>query len=702
MDVHLVKPPPPRKSPLWHAVHTRPWFDIAENVTVAVLYFALARLSQIIAIPPGNITPIYPAAGLALACIVLRGRRVWPGIWLGQFFGNTWAFVDFHQWDSLVATSLGGCVTSFGAVFQAIACAYLIQRCCGTRNPFTTLPHLFFFVGLAAIACPISATAGVGGLMFGGILDWSRSGFSWMTWYLGDFVGIVLFFPLIAIWRFQPARLHTSQVVETAVVALLAVTFVLAMLLQYIPLDVACNILLFLTLPVLLWASLRIGQAVVAAIVATTCVLAAFLTVQGFGPFAGSNSTLALLLLQSFMVVIMVAGLSLAISFDQLKRSEASLRSTADSLFTLRFAIDRAGDAVLLLRSDGSFQYVNDQVSKLLGYTKNELASKAVFDIDATFPASTWSDFWRDKIREGVLYFESTLQHRNGNDIPVAISVNYLNRGGEELACAIVKDISERKRAEESQKLAEEERRTRIQQEQELLTARVVQRALYPKSSPEIPGFDISGSVLPASHACGDYFDFIPTQHGFVIAVGDVASHGLAPALQMTETRGFLRALLARDSNLVTVVRELNELLAEDMQDGSFMSLLLAKVGLKGDMQEYVGAGHDAWIVTASGETRYLDSTCLVLGIDADAPIVAGAIPRLLAGDLLIVVTDGVVEAHSPDGELLGTQRMLDIVSAHRHQESRVIVERLMTAVQEFAQSDALADDVTAVVVKAK
>ena len=132
------------------------------------------------------------------------------------------------------------------------------------------------------------------------------------------------------------------------------------------------------------------------------------------------------------------------------------------------------------------------------------------------------------------------------------------------------------------------------------------------------------------------------------------------------------------------------------------MSLLLAKVRSNGEMHEYVGAGHDAWIVADSGESRRLDSTGLVLGVVSDAPVAVSSIPPLNAGDLLLVATDGVAEARSPEGELFGTQRMLDVVAAHRHQKSDEIIQRLMTAVREFAQRDSLADDVTTVIVKAR
>ncbi len=170
----------------------------------------------------------------------------------------------------------------------------------------------------------------------------------------------------------------------------------------------------------------------------------------------------------------------------------------------------------------------------------------------------------------------------------------------------------------------------------------------------------------------------------------------------MTETRGFLWGLLARDSNLTTVVQELNELLVADMPDGSFMSLLLAKLSSDGELLEYVGAGHDAWIISASGDTHRLNSTGLVLGVLSGAPVAARPVPRLNTGDLLLIVTDGVFEASAPDGERFGFSRMLDLVTQHRDRDAREIIEQLFAAVRDFAASDLLSDDVTTVIAKVR
>ena len=115
----------------------------------------------------------------------------------------------------------------------------------------------------------------------------------------------------------------------------------------------------------------------------------------------------------------------------------------------------------------------------------------------------------------------------------------------------------------------------------------------------------------------------------------------------------------------------------------------------------YVGAGHDVSVVRADGEAVRLDSTSLVLGLVAEASIEAASVPPMQPGDVMLFLTDGVIEAYSPEREPFGWQRAIDIVRSCRHQSACNIIEQLIGAVREFAQIDTLNDDVTAVIVKA-
>jgi two-component system cell cycle sensor histidine kinase/response regulator CckA len=123
------------------------------------------------------------------------------------------------------------------------------------------------------------------------------------------------------------------------------------------------------------------------------------------------------------------------------KRAEEALQFT-------QFSIDRAGDAAFWMGSDAHFLYVNDAACRALGYSREELLSMTVHDIDPDFPEEVWPEHWRDVEQRGSFAFESHHRTKDGRVFPVEITVNYLKFKGREYNCAFARDITERKRAE--------------------------------------------------------------------------------------------------------------------------------------------------------------------------------------------------------------------------------------------------------------
>lgn len=123
---------------------------LLEIVVVAALYYVAGRLGQLLTIPPGNITAVWAPSGIALAAVLLRGYRVWPGIWLGSFFGNTWAFFDPTGYWSLAMSLAVGAVIGVGATLEAIAGAFLLQRLGASQYPLDRGQDFFKFVALAS------------------------------------------------------------------------------------------------------------------------------------------------------------------------------------------------------------------------------------------------------------------------------------------------------------------------------------------------------------------------------------------------------------------------------------------------------------------------------------------------------------------------------------------------------------------------
>jgi diguanylate cyclase (GGDEF)-like protein/PAS domain S-box-containing protein len=129
------------------------------------------------------------------------------------------------------------------------------------------------------------------------------------------------------------------------------------------------------------------------------------------------------------------------------KRMEDELRLT-------RFSVDHASVCAYLVARDARLLYVNDQTCRTLGYSREELLSMAVYDLDPDFPASVWDAHWTHLKKEGGLHFETSQRRKDGTLVPLDMSLNFLAFGDREYNVAFALDISERKKAEEALKQA--------------------------------------------------------------------------------------------------------------------------------------------------------------------------------------------------------------------------------------------------------
>jgi PAS domain S-box-containing protein len=124
------------------------------------------------------------------------------------------------------------------------------------------------------------------------------------------------------------------------------------------------------------------------------------------------------------------------------KRAEEALRLA-------KFSVDRAADAVYWIDPQAKILEVNEAATLMLGYSKDELCSMTVHDLNPDFQADMWPGFWAEAQRRGTMVFETAHRAKNGRLIPIEVSVNYLSYEGKEYHCAFVRNITERKRAEE-------------------------------------------------------------------------------------------------------------------------------------------------------------------------------------------------------------------------------------------------------------
>jgi sigma-B regulation protein RsbU (phosphoserine phosphatase) len=170
----------------------------------------------------------------------------------------------------------------------------------------------------------------------------------------------------------------------------------------------------------------------------------------------------------------------------------------------------------------------------------------------------------------------------------------------------------------------------------------------------------------------------------------------------MALTRAYLRALALSHSEPGEILPLLNRSLVADIDADHFVTLFFARLdALSGDLI-YWNAGHlPGYVIGADGTVRVtMDSTGYPLGLDADGDFPPGPPVRLLPGDLLFLLTDGLTEAFGPDGKQYGTARALAFVCAQRAETPRRILDALFDDVRSFSAGQPELDDRSALLIR--
>jgi sigma-B regulation protein RsbU (phosphoserine phosphatase) len=245
--------------------------------------------------------------------------------------------------------------------------------------------------------------------------------------------------------------------------------------------------------------------------------------------------------------------------------------------------------------------------------------------------------------------------------------------------------------------------RTLMQRKAQLVAAQQIQEHLLPPRSPSVPGFDITGNVFAAEFVSGDYFDYLCLPDmALGVVVADVTGHGVGSALLTALTCAHLRSFAEDHSHIPEILAHANSLLCWEAEGGRFVTLLFACFELQSRVLHYVNAGHPSgYVLGRSGDVKaVLQSGTIPLAIFPEIDFPVGGPIQLETHDIVVLATDGILEARSPENVLFGADRMLEVVRAHRHQKASEIIEALRQAVRDFTRREELLDDVTLVVIK--
>jgi sigma-B regulation protein RsbU (phosphoserine phosphatase) len=379
------------------------------------------------------------------------------------------------------------------------------------------------------------------------------------------------------------------------------------------------------------------------------------------------------------------------------KRAE---RALSESEARVRAIVEAAADGIITIDEQGVIETCNPAVGKIFGYSPKEMIGR---NVSLLMPSpereehdSYLSRYAQTRQRKIIgVGREVRGRRRDGTIFPLDLSLSETRLGDRYLFTGIVRDVTMRHRRLQAEKdLAAKHEQLRL--------AQIIQRRLFPGEPPVMPGFDISGASYPAEETGGDYFDYFPMSAGSVgLVVADVTGHGLGPALVMSQTRAYLRALLPLGLDVSELATRVNEFLIADSPSDLFVTLFLAQVDLQDGSFVYASAGHRCYLLGPGDEVESLDATGVPLGVAPGR--VPSSRPRILEpGQVVLLVTDGLPETESPEGVTFGIKRTLEVLVANRHRAAAAIVETLYRSARSFAKDTLQQDDITAVVLKAK
>ncbi|GGV07899.1 membrane protein [Streptomyces filipinensis] len=307
-----------------------------EICATAALYLGAAKLGLLQQLVRGQVTPLWPPSGIAVASLLLRGPRVWPGIALGAF---------------LVNVSLGPSVPAVLAIVAgntlAPVCSYVLLGRAGFRTELDRLRDALALIFLGAFTgMLVSSTTGTGTLVLAGALSPAHFWPTWSVWWTGDAMGVLVVTPVLLVLR--SARLPRNAPASRWAEGLLLVAATIGVGF----LETSHAPLLFLGFPLLIWAAFRFqlaGAAPCALAVSTFAILSA---AERSGPFAGHSLVTAMITLQAFNGSAALTALLLSAVISERNQTQREIARACSQL---------AGMAAKIATGDRSPMFSNGE-----------------------------------------------------------------------------------------------------------------------------------------------------------------------------------------------------------------------------------------------------------------------------------------------------------------------------------------------------
>ena len=238
----------------------------------------------------------------------------------------------------------------------------------------------------------------------------------------------------------------------------------------------------------------------------------------------------------------------------------------------------------------------------------------------------------------------------------------------------------------------------------ELTEAGRIQNTFIPTHSPIIPGYDISGVLLPASETSGDFYDFIDLGEGKMgIVIADVGDKGAGAALYMAMSRTLIRTYGGEDKlNPEEVIKQVNRRILSDTQRGIFLTVVYGVLDSRSGTFTYVNAGHNPpYFAKNAGDSvslTALEKTGPLVGIFKESAWKSESI-EIHPGEVLVLFTDGISESQNRSGGFYGNDRLVNTINKGLRLSAETLRNVILESVQTFTGSAPRLDDITLIVI---
>lgn len=422
-----------------------------QTLLVALAYFITARLSLFLAFEETNVSPVWPPSGLAFAAVLLFGKRIWPGIFIGVFLANSVSFIY-----NLGAPAIEVCFISFliaiGNTLEALCGYVLFKKTILAEHPLRRTKDVFVFLGITLVMCLVGAFNGVVWLCLLEYVPWNMFYKMFFTWWTGDVTGILTVMPIV--WAFFPPHLLTFEKKRHA----LEYTFFVmcAMLINDLVFGGYTHVsrefwpLEYLVFPVMIWGSCRFQRLGMGITTLITSGYSIWGTLHGYGPFGDLPINEALILMQALVGMISLTGMSLTAALEE---RNYFFRELDNSKKRFEMIFENSPIAKMIISTDGRIQMFNRMAEQMFGYARQEILGK---NYDLLLPEIVRS---RPNIRRKDFLFLSKPQpmgvdldlfavSKDGQPIPVELGLNPIEIDGKMHILSSLLDISLRKRSE--------------------------------------------------------------------------------------------------------------------------------------------------------------------------------------------------------------------------------------------------------------